>query len=52
MPLLILVASLAALLAIGLAALSGRRVGATTHLPFGPFLALGLHVALALGPTA
>ncbi len=51
-PLLILVASLAALLAIGLAALSGRRVGATTHLPFGPFLALGLHVALALGPTA
>ncbi len=49
-PLLILVASLTALLAIGLVALSGRRIGATTRLPFGPFLALGLHAALALGP--
>lgn len=50
-PLLILVASLAALLAIGLATLSGRRIGATTRVPFGPFLALGLHVTLALGST-
>ncbi|MGC5781692.1 prepilin peptidase [Methylobacterium sp. NFXW15] len=50
-PLLILVASLTALLAIGLVALSGRRIGATTRLPFGPFLALALHMALALGPT-
>ena len=51
LPLMILVASLAALLALGLFALSGRRVGAATRLPFGPFLVLGLHVVLALGPV-
>jgi leader peptidase (prepilin peptidase) / N-methyltransferase len=52
LPLVILVASLAALLALGLAALSGRRIGAATRLPFGPFLALGLHAALLLAPPA
>jgi len=47
-PLLILVASLAALATLGVAALAGRRIDQATHLPFGPFLAIGLHVALAL----
>ncbi|MCJ2012632.1 prepilin peptidase [Methylobacterium sp. J-076] len=51
-PLLILVASLAALAGAGLAALVGRRIGRATRLPFGPFLALGLHVALLLPPPA
>ncbi|WP_407529121.1 prepilin peptidase [Methylobacterium oryzisoli] len=49
LPLLILVASTAALAAVGLAALAGRRVAATDRLPFGPFLALGLHAALLAG---
>ncbi len=49
MPVVLLVASLAALAAIGLGALAGRRVGAATRLPFGPFLTLGLHVALLWG---
>jgi leader peptidase (prepilin peptidase)/N-methyltransferase len=52
LPLVILVASLTALLALGLAALSGRRIGAATRLPFGPFLALGLHAALLLAPAS
>lgn len=52
LPLLILVASLAALAALGLALLAGRRVGPETRLPFGPFLALGLHVALWVTPSA
>lgn len=49
-PLLILVASLAALAVLAAASLAGRRIGATTRLPFGPFLALGLHAALWLMP--
>ena len=46
LPLLILVASLSALLVVVL-----RRLDAATRLPFGPFLALGLHAALWLAPT-
>ena len=52
LPILILIASGTALAALGLAALAGRRIGATTRLPFGPFLALGLHGALFLTPGA
>lgn len=51
-PILILIASVTALAAVGLAVLAGRRVGATTRLPFGPFLALGLHAALFFTPVA
>ena len=46
LPLLILVASLSALLVVVL-----RRLDAATRLPFGPFLALGLHAALILAPA-
>jgi leader peptidase (prepilin peptidase) / N-methyltransferase len=46
LPLLLLVASTAALVALGLATLAGRPVTAATRLPFAPFLALGLHAAL------
>ncbi|KMO37192.1 peptidase A24 [Methylobacterium variabile] len=49
LPVLILAASLSALAAVGLVALAGRRVARTTALPFGPFLALGLHAALLVG---
>ncbi len=52
LPLVILVASLTALLALGLASLTGRRIGAATRLPFGPFLVLGLHAALLLAPAS
>ncbi len=46
LPVLILAASLSALAAVGLMALAGRTVSRGTALPFGPFLALGLHAAL------
>ena len=46
LPVLILVASLSALLVVVL-----RRLDAATRLPFGPFLALGLHAALILAPS-
>ncbi|KMO15593.1 peptidase A24 [Methylobacterium platani JCM 14648] len=49
LPVLILAASLSALAGLGLLALAGRRVGRDTALPFGPFLALGLHAALLVG---
>ena len=49
LPVLILVASLSALAAVGLMALAGRTIGRETALPFGPFLALGLHAALLIG---
>lgn len=49
LPLLLLVASTSALAALALAALAGRRVDRAFRLPFGPFLALGLHVALWAG---
>lgn len=45
LPLVLLVASLSALLVVGLA-----RLDAGARLPFGPFLVLGLHAALALAP--
>ncbi len=48
LPVLILAASLSALAAVGALALAGRPVGRDTALPFGPFLALGLHVGLAV----
>jgi leader peptidase (prepilin peptidase)/N-methyltransferase len=51
LPVLILVASLSALAGLALAGLLGRRIGAATRLPFGPFLALGLHAALWLAPS-
>lgn len=46
LPVLILVASLSALAVVVL-----RRLDAATRLPFGPFLALGLHAALALASS-
>ena len=46
LPVVILVASLSALAVAVL-----RRLEATARLPFGPFLALGLHGALVLAPA-
>lgn len=48
LPLLLLTASTSALAVILLLRLCGRTVGLDTRLPFGPFLALGLHAALVL----
>lgn len=48
LPILLLVATLAALLAAGVLHLAGRTVTARTSLPFGPALALGLLVTLVL----
>ncbi|MCJ2048006.1 prepilin peptidase [Methylobacterium sp. J-078] len=50
LPLMILVASTSALLAVAALRLTGRRIGADTRLPFGPFLVLGLHGAQLLRP--
>ena len=50
LPLMILVASTSALLAVAALHLSGRRIEADTRLPFGPFLVLGLHGAQVLRP--
>ncbi|GJD75115.1 Type 4 prepilin-like proteins leader peptide-processing enzyme [Methylobacterium goesingense] len=50
LPLMILIASTSALLAVVILRLSGRRIGADTRLPFGPFLVLGLHGAQLLRP--
>ena len=47
-PVQLLVASLAALAAAGVMQLAGQTLTRQTSLPFGPFLALGLLVALAL----
>jgi leader peptidase (prepilin peptidase)/N-methyltransferase len=47
-PMLLLVASLTALAAAGILHLAGERMTRQTALPFGPFLALGLLVTLAL----
>ena len=49
LPLLLLVASTSALAMLALAALAGKRVGLAFRLPFGPFLALGLHAVLWAG---
>lgn len=46
---LLAIASLAAIAAVGLARLAGRPVGRATRIPFGPFLAAGLVLVLALG---
>jgi leader peptidase (prepilin peptidase) / N-methyltransferase len=46
-PMLLLIAALSALLAIGGAQLAGQSLTRQTSLPFGPFLALGLLSTLA-----
>jgi leader peptidase (prepilin peptidase) / N-methyltransferase len=46
-PMLLLIAALSALLAIGGAQLAGQRLTRQTSLPFGPFLAFGLLSTLA-----
>jgi leader peptidase (prepilin peptidase)/N-methyltransferase len=46
-PMLLLIAALSALLAIGGAQLAGQSLSRQTSLPFGPFLALGLLSTLA-----
>ncbi|WP_315834375.1 A24 family peptidase [Bradyrhizobium prioriisuperbiae] len=48
LPMLLLVASLVALIAIGVLRLTGRSMTRQTMIPFGPFLALGLLVTVAL----
>jgi leader peptidase (prepilin peptidase)/N-methyltransferase len=50
-PLLLLVASLAALAAAGILHLAGEKMTRQTALPFGPFVALGLLATLALQQT-
>jgi leader peptidase (prepilin peptidase) / N-methyltransferase len=47
-PMQLLIASLTALVAAGVAQLAGRTMTRQTSLPFGPFLALGLLITLAL----
>jgi leader peptidase (prepilin peptidase)/N-methyltransferase len=47
MPMLLLIAALSALLAVGGAQLAGQSLTRQTSLPFGPFLALGLVSAAA-----
>jgi len=49
-PLLLLIATLAALVLAGILHLSGRAVTARTAIPFGPSLALGLIATLVLQP--
>ncbi len=49
-PILLLVASLTALLSAGMMKLAGRTMTSQTAMPFGPFLAIGLLFALALKP--
>jgi leader peptidase (prepilin peptidase)/N-methyltransferase len=50
-PMLLLVASLAALAAAGILHLAGEKMTRQTALPFGPFVALGLLATLALQQT-
>jgi prepilin signal peptidase PulO-like enzyme (type II secretory pathway) len=49
-PLLLLIATLAALVLAGILHLTGRAVTARTPIPFGPSLALGLLATLVLQP--
>lgn len=49
-PILLLVASLTALVSAGIMRLAGRTMTGQTALPFGPFLAIGLLFALAFKP--
>lgn len=52
LPFLILAASTSALAVLLLLRLFGRAVRPDTRLPFGPFLALGLHAALVLADAS
>jgi leader peptidase (prepilin peptidase)/N-methyltransferase len=47
LPILLLIATLTALAAAGIMQLAGRDMTRRTSLPFGPFLAIGLLLALA-----
>lgn len=49
-PILLLIASLTAILSAGIMRLAGRTMTSQTAMPFGPFLAIGLLFALALKP--
>jgi leader peptidase (prepilin peptidase)/N-methyltransferase len=51
LPVLLLVATTAALVAVLALAVMGRRLTGQTALPFGPFLVLGLLAVLVLQPT-
>lgn len=48
LPAMILAASVLALAILAVAALRGRSIDGATRLPFGPFLAVGLHAALLM----
>ena len=48
LPAMILAASVLALAVLAVAALRGRSIDGATRLPFGPFLAVGLHAALLM----
>ncbi len=48
LPLLLMLACLAALLAVAIVILSGRRLDRLTRIPFGPFIGLGLVVVWTL----
>lgn len=50
LPAMLLIACITALLAIGVLALRGHALTATTRLPFGPFLAIGIWVVWLYGP--
>jgi leader peptidase (prepilin peptidase) / N-methyltransferase len=50
LPSVLLVASLAALAAVGLAVATGRDISAQTRIAFGPFLALGFWAVWLYGP--
>lgn len=47
----LLVACLSALGAVGVAVLAGRKIEATTPLPFGPFLCFGIWTTWCFGPA-
>ncbi|KQP66128.1 prepilin peptidase [Methylobacterium sp. Leaf112] len=48
LPAMILAASVLALAVLAVAVLRGRSIDGATRLPFGPFLAVGLHAALLM----
>jgi leader peptidase (prepilin peptidase)/N-methyltransferase len=52
LPTVVLYAAGAALVSVALAALTGRRVAATTRIPFGPFLAFAIWLVWLYGPLA
>ena len=51
LPGVLLIASVSALAAAGLAVLGGRAITATTRMPFGPFLAIGFWLVWLYGPV-